>query len=360
MQNMTNIVKMTEIFDHYDPILEAMPKQGASQKDMEDLLIAKYTDLIKTGVTNEELVKPLCHFAYTVAKCPLPDAVVLLDSPPAMYSVIEYIEHNNGKISDDEIVKWAAEYGSTSHLWQEYTRNVYPLYNYLNIADYNWVAYYDLQLLQNKTVPSEFPEFKKYITANLFCVCFYDKLALCCRCPTVIKLDDRRRLHAFDGPALVFQDLVGYYFIYGNNIEPALYHKMIDHQTEGIPFLSKMADRSAETNPADILNIGNTELKAHLIEHIGYENLLEHLPNVKQLDKQKFKVKAHDDDSWHWWTGILFEFELEGVKVHLLRVQNPHDKRPAFLITNPNVNTVKESRNSTFNQGPDFEFEYES
>lgn len=341
--------------------MKNIEKDQKSERELIEELRKKYTDIIYTCKTNEELVKPLVNYAYEIGKHDLPWEIVIVDSPPAIYHLMAYIEEKNNKITDQEINKWVKEWASTSHNWKEYTAKVYPLYNYLNIADYNWVAYYELQQMLGKTnIPPEFPKYKSLITANLFCVSFYDHLAICCRSPTQIKLDDRRRLHSWDGPALLFPDKTGYFFINGNNIEPKLFHQVIDHQTSGVIKIADFKDRSEETDPAVILTMTNTELKSYLIEHIGYEKMLEHIPGVKQIDKEKFRVKAHDEDTWHWWTGILFEFPFENSTVHLLRVQNPHDKRPAYLITDRTKMTVKESTNSTFGLPPDTTFEFES
>lgn len=124
------------------------------------------------------------------------------------------------------MIQFCKEWASTSHNWREYTGTPHPLYDHGNIEDYGFVVYWEVQEILGKPVPETFHDFQKVIVANVFVMTLYSKLAICCRSPQIMKLNEARRFHNLDGPAMLFRDGVAYYYINGQNIDPKKYHEM--------------------------------------------------------------------------------------------------------------------------------------
>ena len=90
--------------------------------------------------------------------------------------------------------------------------------------------------------------------------------------PKKQSFDEKNRLHSKEGYAVEFEDGYGQHYINGVFFSEEL-------------FKSSFVNKSISSQ--EIMNLKNTENKACLIQHFGYEKILNELKDIKILDKQE-------------------------------------------------------------------------
>lgn len=86
--------------------------------------------------------------------------------------------------------------------------------------DAGWIAFYDFFQRIGKLPKdnAEFESLKTMARAGVWATVLFDTLALVIARPSVVKLDERNRLHRSDGPCVAFDDGAKYYFWHGTRV----------------------------------------------------------------------------------------------------------------------------------------------
>lgn len=113
------------------------------------------------------------------------------------------------------------------------------------------------------------------LACNAWWSWFGEDTVLCCEPPLVCRRDERGRLHATDGPALMFRDGVEMYVVQGNNVPR---HAVMEPSTLTL---------------AEILNERNADLRRVLTELFGYGRYLKESGAVV-VDMDVIEISRHD------------------------------------------------------------------
>lgn len=125
-----------------------------------------------------------------------------------------------------------------------------------DFSDIDWVSFYDAFQRAGELPNETFAEYKELLKANIFLWVPLKTYAFVSKPPVLIEMDAMNRLHCEDGYALRFSDGYGQHWFEGVYFEPEVFDKFF-----------KVKDFNAK----DILTLRNTEQKAVLIQHHGFD-----------------------------------------------------------------------------------------
>lgn len=200
---------------------------------------------------------------------------------------------------------------------------------YGDCTDYGWVSYCDYF---TRIGVCRHEPFTRYMTllkeANpmfmiqLKGVCFVSKP------PVKVNRDNRGNLHSTTGCAVEFADGYGQHYLWGVYFPPEMFQKYI----------------TSKASAKEIFVIENQEQKAAIIKHIGYENLINDLPNIRVVGELVKQGKNH----------VLYSFQLtHQVQPRFLMVEDFSTDRRYFLGVPRNCDTVLEALAWTFQIEPE-------
>jgi len=127
-------------------------------------------------------------------------------------------------------------------------------------------------------------------------------LEIVSRPPTFINRDEKYRLHSTYDYAIVLKDGYGLHYVHGVFFSPELFNQFFKEKS----FTGK-----------DILQLKNTEQKAVLIQHYGYQQILSDV-NAKVIDTYKTKSKVTQKPV----ICELIEFQLDNTTLRLVKVED--------------------------------------
>jgi hypothetical protein len=128
---------------------------------------------------------------------------------------------------------------------------------YGDISDYAWLAFYDF-FHRIGVITGE--KFIKYARMNrgIFSTLQYENVCLVSRLPTVIRRDERGRLHSTDGSAIEFADGYGQWFVHGVAITEEMFARaFIDKQMTAQEI---MTEKNVEVRAALIAELMSSEV----------------------------------------------------------------------------------------------------
>ena len=233
---------------------------------------------------DEKAAKEGVRFVYQLAKLKSP-MVIILDSPLACQFLANWSQVESQVESQVKSQKLQVFYFSYDALWASAWTAFYSFFQKIKIAS--------SQL---------FEKYEKYIKSGVFSSIYLEKLAILCRNPTFIARDEKGRLHCTHDYAIAFRDGYGQHYVHGVAFEPELFQKIF---------------KDKKITAKEILSLKNAEQRACTIQFFGYEKILKEV-NAKKLDAWKVKSKI----TGKMTTSELFEFELEGMKVRFLKVED--------------------------------------
>ena len=128
-----------------------------------------------------------------------------------------------------------------------------------------------------------------YLKSGAFYTLFFEKVAFVMIRPTIVKQDDRKRLHSEEGPALAFSDGTEIYKLHGVKFEKEWWEKIVNDTM----------------TPEEIFAIDNLEHRRIAYEYMD-KTKMKQLKDYKILDEQidekgnqmkiiSFKVKGIDE-----------------------------------------------------------------
>lgn len=133
----------------------------------------------------------------------------------------------------------------------------------------DWVASYDAFQRLGMFNCDEFSTYRELMKANIFTWLPFSDYAVICMPPTFIRMDERGTLHRLSGPAVVFPDGYKQHWVRGVFFPADLFTKFFEDKS----FTGR-----------DILNLWNVEQKSVLIQHYGYDMLMDDLQQKIVLD----------------------------------------------------------------------------
>jgi hypothetical protein len=140
---------------------------------------------------------------------------------------------------------------------------------YGGFTDIEWVSYFDAFHRLGIVKDLKFALYKQLLKSNSFLFLPLNTCAFVVKPPEVLKLNDTGRLHCVDGPALRFADGYEQYWVRGVFFPADLFRRFFEAK--------KITGR-------DILNLSNVEQKSVLIQHFGYDMIMDDLQEKKVLD----------------------------------------------------------------------------
>jgi len=140
---------------------------------------------------------------------------------------------------------------------------------YGDISSYSWISYYDFFSNIGIAKDKKFEVFSELLfDSGIFMMIVFDKVCIISRFPKNIDRDEKNRLSNNSGPAIEFGDGWKLYYVHGVNFDEELFNNAFVNG-----FLT----------PEEILGIRNAEQRAVLIQHYGYDAIIERL-NPKVID----------------------------------------------------------------------------
>lgn len=206
-----------------------------------------------------------------------------------------------------------------------------PFCWYGNIWDYPWLAYYDFfrRIGVGKEKKLKIDQYMQLRETGIFTTIQLSDTVIICPPPIFINKDERKRLHCTTGPAIVWKDGWGLYRV----------HK--------VKFTKEEFDRLFLTKPSpeEILSVQNSEQKAVLIDHYGYDYITDNLKKketidqcVEYLDENKKKPVKYE----------LFSYDFSaGIRQTCLKVEwyeKTGERRSTLLGVPSDMRTCKQAR----------------
>jgi len=149
-------------------------------------------------------------------------------------------------------------------------------YNDLS-GDAGWVSFYDyfreIKIVNNQN----FEKYIKFIQSGVFMSLNLNGCVIACKCPSFVNFDEQGRFHSVESKAIQWADGWGVYCVNGISFDEDKFKKF---------FIEKNY-----TNE-DFQSVTNTEQKAVLIKHLGYEKVISLLKDYTEIDRYKGMSKV--------------------------------------------------------------------
>jgi hypothetical protein len=256
---------------------------------------------------DEEKAKEFITFLYkNILKKPMIPKIIICDSPYSMQKAINKHFDTNKYYSLDY-------WGDTS--W------------------YGYLAFYDF--LYNEVFKEvKIPLFEKYLKlsdSNINALVTFENICFISKPPVFISFDSDNRLHNESDFALYYKDDWGSNYLHGVKIERIIFDKIKNNTITG----------------NEILNIDNAEVKAVIIQTLGFEYIFNDLKNKKIIDNLTEYFNNEKNKPVEY---VLFETEINDVAVNLLKVgwYEKNRFRETVLGIPSNIKKVNMARAWTF------------
>lgn len=137
-----------------------------------------------------------------------------------------------------------------------------PMYHatswYGNVSDYGWVAYYDFFRRIGIVKNEKFNSYVEFLKSNIYDCIQMSDVCVVSPMPEFIHVDEQRRLHSLDGPAIGWSDGFEQYYLFGRFFKEDLYKKIM---SDNVTF-------------ADVMKIGNIEQRMAALKVLDPDKLL--------------------------------------------------------------------------------------
>jgi len=193
-------------------------------------------------------------------------------------------------------------------LWRQLDKNKLKCFQFDYWGDISWfgyLAFYDYiyeELFPEIKIPI-FEQYREFSKANINFLVTFENIAFISKPPVFINFDEKDRLHCKNDFAVLYADGFGTHFVNGVFFEKELFIK---------------AFKENNMSGSEILMVKNTEQKAVLIEHYGYEKILNELKDVKVLDEVNDFSKVDNKPVKYQ----VLEFNLDGAILRFVRVED--------------------------------------
>lgn len=157
-----------------------------------------------------------------------------------------------------------------------------------------------------------FEKYKELITANIFYCLTFENVAIISRPPKLIKVDDRNRLHAVDGPAVQFNDGCELHCVHGVYFPVGLFKKVFIDQ---------------DITKEELIKIRNAEQRSIIIKKYGYEHFMK---DAKVLDVYRGLSKIDNK----LVTYRLLEFEAGELIIRVIELED-HTQHKKTILSVP-------------------------
>ena len=149
------------------------------------------------------------------------------------------------------------------------------------VFNLTWLPFYDffdrIGVLKNEL----FAETREYRKCSVFSSMRFENFVVVIRPPVFIGLNEKGRLHSKNDYAIYFKDGYGIHYVEGVYFEPELFER---------------AFKKRGITSEEILQLRNTEQKAVLIKHFGYEFILSKLKHARVIDRVNRKWNNTDKE----------------------------------------------------------------
>jgi hypothetical protein len=215
-----------------------------------------------------------------------------------------------------------------------------------DFTDFEWVCIYDSFYRASAPKDVSINQYIDLLKANIFLWLPTRNFAVISRPPVDVKLDDRRRLHCLDGPALRFADGYEQFSVRGVNFSPDLFDYFF---------------RSKSFTGFDVLDLRNNEQRAVVILHFGFDKF------IKEFHDRKCIRSVDADECVSRVTGEpvrreLYDISFEDAWMRVLVVEDhtTHKKVTLGVPVDHRTETCKGAVAWTFGMSaeeycPDFE-----
>lgn len=250
----------------------------------------------QTKPTEESAVMEAVAWLYKKIDTPMPK-VVIVDSPKAM---IEYCR-NELKDPNPESLTFG------------------------NASDMGWVAFYDFFDRIGVEVSEDYREYREYAKKGIYDAVAYDEIIVVCRNPVHILTTEAKIPHCTTGPAFLWKDGHGEYFINGRHIDRTWAKKCCDRTLTVKEFTSEK----------------NDELRSAAFEFLGSD--FANFVGAEEIDSQSF---VHGEGELETITLVRTKKKLNTVTkkpyAWLKRIC-PSTGTVYMTPTNPDFDTVEEA-----------------
>ena len=135
---------------------------------------------------------------------------------------------------------------------------------------------------------------------------------IACKCPSFVNFDEQGRFHSVESKAIQWADGWGVYCVNGISFDEDKFKKF---------FIEKNY-----TNE-DFQSVTNTEQKAVLIKHLGYEKVISLLKDYTEIDRYKGMSKVTNKPVEY----VLFEHSIGEVRIRTVMVEDHSVHKKTFL-----------------------------
>ena len=215
------------------------------------------------------------------------------------------------------------------NIWQNIEQNIrqnikYNIFGwYIRCDDLGWVAFYDYFQRANllKYNSPLFEDYKRLVGSGVFSSIQFENICFVCALPISVKVDDRKRLHSINSPAIEWKDGWGLYFIHGVTVP------------------EYVVMNPEKITVQDIEKEENAEIRRVKINRYGQDKFL----------KDSGSIKVHEDDYGTLWKKDLLNDEPI-IMVELINSTPEPDNsfKHYFIRVPPTVKTAHEAVGWTF------------
>jgi hypothetical protein len=248
----------------------------------------------KERATDEQIHEAIA-WNYSLAKLPIPEKIIIVDSPMAAQKVAHKALGKTGKL----------EY--TTFAWEGYW-------------NFPWLSFYDFFRRIGIVKNEKLDECIKHNRIRVWQYIMFDTVCIAVRSPEKIYWDDNKRLHSETNGAVCWEDGYENHFLHGVSISTELFQKIRDRTITG----------------KEVLTLKNVEQKRVIIETLGWAHVLKGM-----------KMKTiHEDGKYK-----LYECNLgddNGAPAKFIKVKCPSTGREYILRVAPEHLTCMSAVASTF------------
>lgn len=141
---------------------------------------------------------------------------------------------------------------------------------YGNVSDFGWVAFYDFFDKIGVEVSEDYRQYREYAKAGIYDAVPYDDKIVVSKNPVAVELNADGRPHSVTGPAFLWEDGFGVYYINGRRIDSE--------------WAAKCTKRTLTQK--EFLNEKNDELRSAAFEYLG--NDFAEFLGASEVDSQTF------------------------------------------------------------------------
>jgi hypothetical protein len=217
--------------------------------------------------------------------------------------------------------------------------NVWEFHNfssYGNIGDYAWISCYDYfsEVAKIDLKNNDFYEFRDLILSGVYDMIQFDKACIAVSLPLFAKKDANNRLHSVEGPAILFRDGYGQFYIRGRSVSKDLFIKLKEGD---YTFEEFIVQTDEEIKSACIAFLQETKGDGYITEFFK-----DYLKPVDTFVDKKDKKYLLNTKGMNIGVYTLFKGEINNTEIAYIRCYCPSTDRMFFLGVDSKQTTAKD------------------